>query len=115
MAALINTPHEYVTSEGPVALEPVEMRDLMMDALANLEELIRKRGAQVTYTALPRVLGTPQLGQLLQNLIENAIKYCEAEIPLVHVSPSPLVGNFCQFSVQDKRHSYSRRELPRDL
>ncbi len=77
------------------------MRDVMMDTLANLEELIRKRGAQVTYGELPRVSGTPQLGQLLQNLIGNGIKYCETEIPLVNVTASPLDGNIWQFAVKD--------------
>jgi signal transduction histidine kinase len=101
MAALIETLRRYASSEERVLFEPVEMRDVMIDTLANLEDLIQSRGAQVTYGELPRVSGTPQLGQLLQNLIGNGIKYCEAEIPVVHVSAKPLDGDIWQFSVQD--------------
>lgn len=101
MAALIVTLQRYASSEERVAFEPVEMRGVMIDTLANLEDLIRKRGAQVTYGKLPRVSGTPQLGQLLQNLIGNGIKYCEAEIPVVDVSAKQVDGNVWQFSVKD--------------
>ena len=101
MAALIDTLARYAISEERVAFEPVEMRDVMIDTLANLEDAIRSRGAQVTYGELPRVSGTPQLGQLLQNLIGNGIKYCEAEIPLVDVTARAVDGNFWQFSVKD--------------
>jgi signal transduction histidine kinase len=106
MAALINALKRYSSSDQPssdrpVAFEPLEMRDVMIDTLSNLEDLIRKRAAQVTYDELPRVSGTAQLGQLLQNLIENAIKYCEAEIPRVHVTAKPVDGNVWQFSVKD--------------
>ena len=101
MAALIDTLHRYASSEERVALEPLEMRGVMIDTLTNLGDLIRKRGAQVTYGELPRVSGTPQLGQLLQNLIGNGIKYCEAEIPLVDVTAKPVDGDVWQFSVKD--------------
>ena len=44
----------------------------------------------------------PQLGQLLQNLIGNGIKYCQSEVPAVHVSAKPGgEGNFWLFSVKD--------------
>ena len=101
MAALIETLGRYASSEEQVAFEPVEMRDVMMGTLANLEDLIRKRGAQVSYGELPRVSGTPQVGQLLQNLIGNGIKYCEAEIPRVEVSAKAVDGSLWQFSVKD--------------
>ena len=101
MGALIEILRRCAISEERVVFEPVEMRDVMIDTLANLEDAIRSRGAQVTYGELPRVSGTPQLGQLLQNLIGNGIKYCEAEIPLVDVSAQPVDGNTWQFSVKD--------------
>ena len=101
MAALIDTLQRYASSEEPVAFGTVEMRDVMIDTLANLENLITKRGARVTYGELPKVSGTPQLGQLLQNLIGNGIKYCEADIPLVDVSAKPIDGKVWQFAVKD--------------
>ncbi len=101
MAALIETLQRYANSEEQVAFEPVEMREVMTDTLANLQDLIRKRGARVTCGELPRVSGTPQLGQLLQNLIGNGIKYCEAEIPIVHITAKPVDDSVWQFSVRD--------------
>ena len=101
MAALIDTLRRYASSEEKVTFEPLEMGGVMVDTLANLEEVIRTRGARVTYGELPRVSGTAQLGQLLQNLIGNGIKYCEAEIPLVDVSAQLVDGNLWQFAVKD--------------
>ena len=101
MTALIDTMQRYTSSEERVAFEPLEMNDVMKDSLSNLESLVRKRGAQVTYGELPTVSGTPQLVQLLQNLIGNGIKYCDAEIPLVHVAANPSEGKVWQFSVKD--------------
>jgi signal transduction histidine kinase len=77
------------------------MRDVMTETLSNLEDLIRIRGAQVTYGELPNVSGTPQLVQLLQNLIGNGIKYCEAEVPVNYVTALPVGGDLWQFSVKD--------------
>jgi signal transduction histidine kinase len=103
MSLLIDTLHGYTTAEARVAFERLEMRDVMTNTLSNLEHLISARGANVTYAELPAVSGTPQLTQLLQNLIGNAIKYCEAPIPSVHVSAKPHgeQQNMWRFSVAD--------------
>jgi signal transduction histidine kinase len=101
MSVLIDTLHSYTTAKQPIALQRLEMRDVMVDTLSNLEHLVQARGASVTYADLPAVMGTPQLVQLLQNLIGNAIKYCEAQIPSVHVSATPHEQNMWRFSVAD--------------
>jgi signal transduction histidine kinase len=101
MNILIDTLHGYTTAEELIAFERLEMRDVMTDTLVNLEHLISTRGAHVTYDELPAAMGTPQLAQLLQNLIGNAIKYCEAEIPSVHVSAKAYTENVWRFSVAD--------------
>ena len=60
--------------------EPIALGDAVDHALQNLAADIRKRGAQVTVGALPRITGIrPQMHILFQNLISNAIKYCPAE------------------------------------
>lgn len=67
-------------------LSPVSMESTLKDALANLELLIQDKGAEVTHDPLPVVLAdSVQLGQLLQNLIGNGLKFCK-EVPRVHVS-----------------------------
>ncbi len=98
---LIDTLHRYASADEIVELQPLEMRDVMANALSNLEHIVSKRSARVTYGDLPLVAGTAQLTQLLQNLIGNAIKYCDAAVPTVHVSAALQDGNVWLFSVKD--------------
>lgn len=99
--ALIDTLYMYTTSQADVVLKLLPMSEVMVGALSNLEQIIRDRGAQVTYDELPTVSGSPQLVQLMQNLIGNGIKYCDAEVPLVHVSDIRLGPDLWQFMVKD--------------
>lgn len=101
MNSLIETLHQYTTADGQVGFEPLEMRQVIIDALSNLEHVVQKRRARVTYGELPAVSGTPQLTQLMQNLIGNSIKYCEEEIPRVHISAKLQENNVCLFLVED--------------
>ncbi len=100
--ALIDTLHEYTQANAQVAFEPVEMAEAMEVTRSNLQHVIRERGARVTHGELPVVTGNfPQLTQLLQNLIGNAIKYCEAATPTVHIAASPAPDNTWLFAVKD--------------
>ena len=102
MVALVDTLHEYTKSEAHVEFEPVTLNLVVEDALSNLDQIIGKRGARVTHDALPLVFGhAPLLTQLLQNLIGNGIKYCEADTPMVHVSASPAEDGLWRISVRD--------------
>ncbi len=67
--------------------EPVNCEDVFDKALSNLQVAIEEKGAEVTHDPLPTVPGDDtQLLQLFQNLIGNAIKFCDEEQPRVHVS-----------------------------
>ena len=101
MNSLIDALQQYTRAEQRVVFAPLEMRQVMIDTLGNLEHVIKERGARVTYGELPAVSGTPQLTQLMQNLIGNSIKYCEAETPLVHISAKLQGDTVWLFSVQD--------------
>ncbi len=82
-------------------LEPTDCETVLRQTLDNLKVAIEENGALVTHDALPTVTAdTPQLIQLFQNLIENAIKFHGAEPPRVHVSASRN-GNGWIFSVRD--------------
>ena len=70
-------------------------------ALSNLKVVVEQRGAVVTRDPLPVMMGDDsQLAQLFQNLIGNAVKFCEDRTPHIHVS-SERRGNKWVFSVRD--------------
>jgi two-component system sensor histidine kinase/response regulator len=67
-----------------------------------LSSAIAQHNAQVTVDTLPEVQGNPlQIGQLLQNLIENALKYHRSgTIPQIHLSATKQEKNWI-FSCRD--------------
>jgi light-regulated signal transduction histidine kinase (bacteriophytochrome) len=74
--------------------------------LTNLRAAIEQSGAVVTHGSLPAIrTDDTQLAQVFQNLVGNAIKYCSAEIPQVHVSAAKNQakngGDEWIFSVRD--------------
>jgi signal transduction histidine kinase len=100
--ALIDALYQYTRADRHVAFERVDMRQAMENTLINLKHAIQNRDARVTYGALPVVIGNaPQLAQLLQNLIGNSIKFCEAATPTVHVTASQNPENVWQIAVKD--------------
>ena len=67
-------------------LEPVMLESVLGDTLDQLSDSLQKTGAVVTHDALPTVMGDRgQLGQLLTNLVGNAVKFCGEVAPVVHV------------------------------
>jgi len=67
--------------------EPVDTNEALSNSLANLAAAIKGSGARVTFDNLPAVrVPATQLQQLFQNLIGNAIKYCQpGKPPEIHV------------------------------
>jgi signal transduction histidine kinase/DNA-binding response OmpR family regulator len=102
MQALIDDLLEYSRvgrSQKPFLLTDCNL--VFEDACANLQLAIRKKEAIVTSSNLPKVMAdSSQLVQLLQNLIDNAIKYCGINQPIVRVEVS-LQGDNWLFSVND--------------
>jgi signal transduction histidine kinase len=87
MTRLIDTLHQYTMADTKIQFETVDMNRAFEETKANLDQLIQKSGAEVTADTLPSVLGNaPQLIQCLQNLIANALKFCDKPVPRVHVS-----------------------------
>jgi len=101
MQALINDLLQYsrVGTKGkPFALTDCE--EVLDDVLANLEVAVKEAGARVTHDPLPRVIADrSQLARVFQNLISNALKFCEGP-PAIHVSAEKTDGQW-RFSVRD--------------
>jgi signal transduction histidine kinase len=87
MQTLINDLLAYsrVGTHGK-ALEPADSGAAVDQALTNLQKTIQEKSANVTRDALPVVRADQtQLVQLFQNLIGNALKFCDNGPPRVHV------------------------------
>lgn len=92
--------YSRVTTKGEV-FERVDCKELLKGVLSNLRLAVEESRAVVTQGALPIVMADgAQLGQLLQNLIGNAIKFRSEEAPWVHVSAEHR-NNEWLFSVRD--------------
>jgi light-regulated signal transduction histidine kinase (bacteriophytochrome) len=67
--------------------EAVGLERVVQLVLDNLRASIQDTAAEITYDPLPTVVGDkPQLVQLLQNLISNAIKFHDHPPPKIHLS-----------------------------
>ena len=90
MQRLINDLLEFsrVGTRG-TRLEPVDLNVVLSAVLANLSVAIEEAGAQITSDPLPVAMAdATQLGQLLQNLIANAIKFRGARPPVINITAS---------------------------
>jgi len=89
-------------SQEPERFETVDLNEPLQQALANLSEMIQETEAEIHTQPLPKVYGDPvQLTQLIQNLIQNAIKYQpKGQRPLIHIQ-SGCYEKFCELQIRD--------------
>ncbi|MBI3298849.1 MAG: hypothetical protein HYZ75_11835 [Elusimicrobia bacterium] len=92
--------YSHVGSE-PVKPVSIDLAGLLREVLSDLEATLARAGAAVTSENLPQVRADRrQMGQLFQNLIENAVKFHGEAPPRVHVS-ARREGTAWQFAVKD--------------
>jgi light-regulated signal transduction histidine kinase (bacteriophytochrome) len=81
--------------------QAIDASAVLDTALGNLAETLRSKGVVVTRDPLPGIFAdSTQMGQLFQNLVSNAVKYCRKETPRVHISAARKGGELA-FSVRD--------------
>lgn len=79
----------------------IDLNDTMSKVLRNLAEAINTNHATVTYDAMPLVKGNDtMLLELLQNLVENGMKYNRSEAKKVSIKVMDK-GPYWQFDVSD--------------
>ncbi len=102
MKALIDDLLQYSRVETKVKpSSPVDMNEVASRTLMNLELPIKENGAEIIVENLPTVNGDRmQLGQVLQNLVSNAIKFRGEARPEVRIGCS-LDHEKWVFSVKD--------------
>lgn len=82
-------------------LKDVDMNQIFDQTVEELSTASHERKAELTRGALPVVKADVlQIGQLLSNLICNAMKYCHAPMPKVHLSAEPQ-GDYWLFKLTD--------------
>ena len=83
--------------QGILAYSQLENKNLTLDTINVEEELarvienltlsIRETGAKITHDALPEIKADKmQVFQVLQNLLSNALKFCNGRKPHIHIS-----------------------------
>jgi PAS domain S-box-containing protein len=81
--------------------KPTDCSGVVQKAVGNLRAAIQESNAVVTYDELPTVMvDTPQMISLLQNLIDNAIKFRGEEAPRIYIS-AERKGDEWVFSIRD--------------
>jgi light-regulated signal transduction histidine kinase (bacteriophytochrome) len=91
----------WATGTDDRQLSPTDMEAVLRQALLSTDQQITERSAILTHDPLPAVTGDFEiLTKVLRHLIRNAIEYCGAPIPRVHIS-SRRVDSDWVFSVAD--------------
>jgi PAS domain S-box-containing protein len=73
--------------KGAPPMAKFHVGDALREALRNLHAAVEESGAEITADPLPELVAIePQVVQILQNLIGNAIKYRGSRVPKIHVS-----------------------------
>jgi PAS domain S-box-containing protein len=107
--------YSRVTTKGE-SFKPVELSDVVQEAVSDLELAIQKARARLEISSLPTVNGDrEQLRQVFQNLISNAIKFHHREgepVVKIHGSKS-TVG--IQVFVEDNGIGFDEKQLERIL
>ncbi len=84
-----------------MAFQTTDCNIVVRQAIANLQASIHETAAIVTCKRLPLLMANgPQLEQVFQNLISNAIKFRDGAIPLIEISAESKDGTWI-FSVSD--------------
>jgi PAS domain S-box-containing protein len=102
MSDLINDLLGYSRiGRGEVVKGPVDCDAVLEKVLRNLRSRILASGAVITHDPLPTIeANETQFVQLLQNLVDNAIKFRSAATPSIHLSAKMEEGKWI-FSVAD--------------
>ena len=83
------------------AFTEVNTATALEEAMANLQFALRETAAGVTHDVMPRISGIPpQITELFQNLIGNALKFHGPDPPRVHISARRADARW-EFSIAD--------------
>ena len=91
----------WAAGAGDGQFSPTDIEAVLCQALLSMDKQMTERSAIVTHDPLPAVTGDFEiLTKVLQHLIRNAIEYCGAPVPRVHISSQRADSDWV-FSVAD--------------
>ena len=101
-------------SAKPYELELIETRDVLLDVVKNLTVSISEKSGEILCHELPVVSANRVLlGQILQNLIGNGLKYsCEGRRPQIIIHAEPRDFDIL-FTVQDNGQGFEDKDKDR--
>jgi signal transduction histidine kinase len=86
---------------GELELKPVQLSAVLDQVEHNLHQQIESRQAVIHRGELLEVMGdTTLLVQMLQNLVSNAVRHCNVDIPEVSIV-TVIEGTICRLTVSD--------------
>ncbi|MEM9585985.1 MAG: ATP-binding protein [Planctomycetota bacterium] len=89
------------TGTDTIQQERLDLPQLLSEVFQRVEVAIVEKNAQVVVEEAPPIHGDRRLiTQLFQNLIGNALKFCQADRPRIHVTSQQLDGRWV-FGVRD--------------
>jgi PAS domain S-box-containing protein len=93
---------DYARAGGQAeAITVVDGEALLARVCDALQVAVTESGAIITHGPLPTVQGdVTRIGQVLQNLIGNALKFRGQDLPRIHVS-AQREGQYWRFAIQD--------------
>lgn len=91
-----------VSKDSPALVE-VNLDDVLQEVLQNLHPIVEEKGAIIHAEKLGTVTGDAlQLTQVLQNLLENSLKYQPpGQQPVIHIRSENIPGQYSQISIED--------------
>ncbi len=73
--------------KNPIQKKPVDLNKLMTIVTTNLKDIIQQKNAKIIYNDLPIIYAERvHIQRLLQNLVENGLKYNDASNPQVKIT-----------------------------
>ena len=102
MKQLIEGLLEYSSVESNnEELQNIDCNLLLQEVIHDLSIYIQERNAEIMIDELPDIYAVPsQMRIIFSNLINNALKYCESDIPHIEIR-SRILSDKVEFSIKD--------------
>jgi PAS domain S-box-containing protein len=92
----------------------VDLNSIIQDVISDLENQIDRTQGKVEFGDMPMIEADPtQMHQLLQNLITNALKFHQDDIPPIIQVSAQTLGSKCQICVKDNGIGFEMQYLDR--